>query len=181
MPKAKENDLVDSELIKGIKQSDKEAFRKLYYKYFDKLIRFAYYRTNSIETSRDLVQEIFFKVWQMREKLNPDKSIKSYLYKSLSNSIINHIKLASTKNISLEEVEFTNSTNNEKQLDTEIDLQNALKLLPEKLKTVYILSRVEGYKYEEIAVICAISIKAVEKRMSKAFEILRKYFNPPSR
>ena len=56
-------------------------------------------------------------------------------------------------------------------------MRTAIQKLPDKLKTVFILSRIEGYKYNEIAEICGISIKAVEKRMSKTFNILRKTLN----
>jgi RNA polymerase sigma-70 factor (ECF subfamily) len=55
-----------------------------------------------------------------------------------------------------------------------MDIQNALNKLPEKIRTVYILSRIEGYNYSEISNICEISTKAVEKRMSKAFRLLQK-------
>ncbi len=59
-------------------------------------------------------------------------------------------------------------------LENQIDLFSCIENLPEKLKTVFMLSRIEGFKYPEIAEICEISIKAVEKRMTKAFKILRK-------
>ena len=60
------------------------------------------------------------------------------------------------------------------QAENRIDLFTAIDNLPEKLKTVFMLSRIESFKYSEIAEICNISIKAVEKRMTKALKILRK-------
>jgi RNA polymerase sigma-70 factor (ECF subfamily) len=136
------------------------------------LVHYAWYRTNSIELSRDLVQEIFFNVWIKRNLLNPQKSIKAYLYKSLINSIIDHKKLSSFKNISLDKIK---NTADEISLENNIDIRNAVNKLPEKLKTVYILSRIEGYKYAEIAEICSISVKTVEKRMSNVlFRFLKK-------
>jgi RNA polymerase sigma-70 factor (ECF subfamily) len=163
----------DERLVEAIRKNDHDAFRELYYKYFEKLIRFAWYRLQSFETSRDLVQELFFRVWTAKERLNPKKSIKAYLYKSLNNLIINHCKLSSTRTSSLTSLD-ERKTRIEEEPDTVIDIQTAINRLPEKLKTVFILSRAEGYKYSEIAEICNISVKAVEKRMSKAFENLRK-------
>ena len=170
------NDPPDEALVKAIINNDHEAFKKLYYRYYSMLIRFAWYRLHSMEDSKELVQELFFRIWIKRENLDPYKSIKAYLYRSLNNLIINYSKLSSSKTASIEDIRIEKSLKQENDPDTNIDIQNAIQKLPEKLKAVYILSRVEGYKYNEIAEIYCISIKAVEKRMSKAFNILRKFF-----
>jgi len=174
MQSSKNNDTPDEELVKAIKEGDHNAFKILYYRYFPKLIRFAYYSLHSIEPARDLVQDLFFRVWTGRERLNPQKSIQAYLYKSLNNLIINHQKLSSSKTSSLTEIDERKIKADEEQENT-IDIRNAIERLPEKLKTVFILSRVEGYKYSEIAEICNISVKAVEKRMTKVFVLLKKF------
>jgi len=175
MQSSKNNDTADEELVEAIKENDHDAFKILYYRYFQKLIRFAYYRLRSIETARDLIQELFFKVWTGRQRLNPQKSIQAYLYKSLNNLVINYKKLSSSQTSSLTDLDERKIGTEEKQGNT-IDIQNAIERLPKKLKTVFILSRVEGYKYSEIAEICNISVKAVEKRMTKVFVLLRKEF-----
>lgn len=171
MPPLQTNVPEDSELTRLIKEGNEEAFKNLFCKYFKVLVRYAWYRTNSIELSRDLVQEIFFNVWIKRNLLNPQKSIKAYLYKSLINSIIDQKKLSSSKNISLDKIK---NTADEISLENNIDIRNAVNKLPEKLKAIYILSRIEGYKYSEIAEICSISVKTVEKRMSRVFDFLKK-------
>ncbi|MEJ2495120.1 MAG: sigma-70 family RNA polymerase sigma factor [Ignavibacteriaceae bacterium] len=175
MLSSKNNDTEDEELVEAIKENDHDAFKILYYRYFQKLIRFAYYRLRSIETARDLIQELFFRVWTGRERLNPQKSIQAYLYRSLNNLVINYRKLSSSQTSSLTDLDERKIRTEEEQENT-IDIQNAIERLPEKLKTVFILSRVEGYKYTEIAEICDISVKAVEKRMTKVFVLLRKEF-----
>lgn len=162
----------DEFLVQSIKENDTAAFKILYYKYYNQLFRYAYYRLYSTETASDLLQDLFTRVWKNRKLLNPNKSIKAYLYKSLTNLIINHSKLKSSQNISYNTMK-EDTTEHRLDIDTEIDIQNALNKLPEKLKTVFVLSRVEGFKYNEIAEVCSISIKAVEKRMSRAFYLLR--------
>ena len=166
----------DERLVNAIRQDDTEAFKGLFKTYYAPLIRFCWYRVHSMETSRDLVQETFFRVWIKRTSLNPQKSVKAYLYKTLTNLIINHLKLSSSKTTSFESIHHEDGINNEHIIELKLDLENALNKLPEKLKKVYMLSRLEGYKYTEIAKICDISIKAVEKRMSSAFTLLRKTF-----
>jgi len=177
MLKNKDSEPADEDLVEAIRNDDREAFKQLYYKYHKMLFRFALYRLHSSQTVSDLIQDIFLRLWLKRDRLNPSKSIKAYLYKSLSNSIINHSKLHSSQTTSLENIGDHKISNDESDPDLKMDVQNAVNQLPEKLRIVYLLSRMEGYKYYEIAEICEISIKAVEKRMSKAFEILRKILN----
>ena len=177
MLKIKESEPTDEKLIEAIRRDDREAFKQLYYKYYKMLFRFAMYRLHSSETASDLIQDIFLKLWIKRNKLNPSKSVKAYLYKSLNNSIINYSKLHSSQTGSFGDISNNKTLNDENDPDIKIDVKNAVNQLPEKLKIVYLLSRIEGYKYSEIAEICNISIKAVEKRMSRAFDILRKILN----
>ena len=172
------NDLSDEQIVKAIINTDHSAFKNLYYKYYPMLIRFAWYKLHTADTAKELVQELFFRIWINRHNLNPKKSIKAYLYKSLNNLIINHSKLSFSKTTSIEDIKNKNSiADAENKQELKIDIEREIGKLPEKIKTVYILSRVEGYKYDEIAEICNISIKAVEKRMSTALNILRKIFN----
>lgn len=167
----------DKELILQIRTGDKNAFKTLFIKYYRKLINFCLYRSVDLETAKDLVQEIFTKLWNSKSHLDPEKSIQAYLYKSITNQIINLAKHSSSKNISLDISIFAKSANNEQSIDDKIDIETSIEKLPEKLKTVFLLSRIEGFKYSEIAEICNISVKAVEKRMSKAFLLLRKDLN----
>ncbi len=163
----------DKELILEIRIGNKAAFKLLFKKYYRRLIDFCLYRTKDLELSKDLVQELFTKVWIIRAKLDPEKSIQAYLYKSLTNQIINHSKLSSSENVSLDISHFAKYANEEEPIENRIDIENAIERLPNKLKTVFLLSRIEGFIYSEIAEICDLSIKAVEKRMSKAFVLLR--------
>jgi RNA polymerase sigma-70 factor, ECF subfamily len=164
-------------LVNAIRQDDTEAFKELFKTYFASLIRFSWYRVHNMETSRDLVQDLFTRVWLKRHTLDPNKSIKAYLYKALNNLIINHINLSSSKTIPLDDIEGVWKHTDGNDFVIMIDIKKALEKLPPKLKTVFMLSRYDGYDYAEIAEICNISKKAVEKRMSRAFILLRKFFS----
>ncbi len=161
MDKIKKENLNDAELVSMIIKGDKESFRLLHLKYYDSLIRFAWFKIHCINTSRDLVQDLFLKIWINRKNLDPYKSIQSYLYKAMNNLIINHVKLHSTRNIPLSDV--YDKIANQENIETQIDIKKTLNNLPEKLQTVFKLSRYENNKYSEIAEICGISVKTVEK------------------
>ncbi len=178
MSEINNHDQSDVQLVTAIKHDDHNAFKLFYYKYFKLLIRFAWYRLYSMDVARDLVQETFYRVWIKRHGLNPDKSVKAYLYKTLTNLIINYRKLHSSSNVSIENDIEQNTLRTAEKIEFQLDIINSINRLPEKIKSVYILSRYDGFDYTEIAEICNISKKAVEKRMSKAFILLRKIFNP---
>jgi len=170
------NNKSDSELVIAIKSGDKNSFKEFYYRYYKLMIHFGFLHTHSMEVTRDLVQDLFFNIWKKRNGLDPEKSVKAYLYKSLNNLIINYLKHSSSKTYSYESIRDENKISSDRDQNFEMDIQNALNRMPEKLKKVFILSRMEGYKYTEISEICEISVKAVEKRMSKALVYLRENF-----
>lgn len=165
----------DSELINAISNDSREAYRILFNRYYKQLIHFALLHTNSIDISRDLVQDAFYKVWLVRTKLDSDKSIKAYLYRITNNSIINFYRSWNFRNFSIRESQSDYLQEKDAQTELKLDIRTAINKLPVKLKSVIILSKFEGYKYDEIAGICQISVKAVEKRISKAFSLLKKY------
>jgi len=167
----------DKELVQKIKKSSESAFKLLFTKYYGSLVKFCFYRIRNLDVSKDLVQEIFTNLWLSRDRLDPEKSIKAYLYKSATNQIINFSKHSSSKNLSFDESIFTKGNSNNSNLENQIDIFSSIEKLPEILKTTFMLSRVEGFKYSEIAEICEISVKAVEKRMTKAFKILHKFLS----
>lgn len=168
----------DKDLVFRIVKDDANSFKLLYYRYYEQLINFAYYRVQSTEQSSDLVQEIFTKIWAKRKSLNKSKSVKSLLYKSLNNLIIDYYKSAyAKKNESLNNGTHDNLSDSSIDIEQQIDIKTAISKLPEKSQIVYTLSRYDGYSYSEIAEICEISVKAVEKRMSKSFSLLRKYLS----
>ncbi len=170
------NEQSDEQLLISVIEGDHSAFKILFYKYYKPLVHYALIRIHSLETSRDLVQELFYRVWLNRKNLDAGKSIKAYLYKSLTNQIINQVNLSSSRARGLDDMEEGKQLSKVNEIEFKLDFKTALERLPEKIKSVYILSRLEGYKYAEIAEICSISVKAVEKRMSRAFTLLKKTF-----
>jgi len=168
------DDLEDEQLAKRITDSDVKAFRTLYFRYYPSLYRFVRLRTHSPEVSEDILQDVFTRLWETRKKLNPRRSIRAYLFRIAYNKIVDaYRKKAIRKTDTVNDIE-ANSPKSGENPELSLQVQQAVQKLPEKLAVVFMLSRYEGFKYAEIAQACGISVKAVEKRLCKALNILRR-------
>ena len=162
----------DSHLARQIRDSDQDAFKILFLRYYEPLYCFLCQKLRSSEQAKDFIQEVFTRVWQTRERLDPKQSIKAYLYRIAHNLAIDYFrKRASHKQYQMEEYHQIKHQNG--FLDTELSVRAAVNNLPEKLRTVFVLSRHQSLTYNEIAEACQISVKTVESRMSQALRLLR--------
>ena len=163
----------DEDLAGAIKDSNLDAFRVLYYRYYDRLYHYVWARTSRAELAQDIVQEIFTRLWQNRKRYTIRKSLKAYIYRMANNLIIDLHRKKKHESDYLSECDLKQTLARNNHIDLSIDVESAINKLPEKLRTVFILSRFEDLKYTEIARVCRISIKAVESRIGRALRILR--------
>ncbi|MFO7892065.1 MAG: sigma-70 family RNA polymerase sigma factor [bacterium] len=175
MQKKHTKKMSEQQLAEAIKSSDSAAFKLLYHKYYEPLYRYIFYRLHSKELTKDLLQDVFTRLWLNRKKFDSSKSLKAYIYSITSNLVIDYYRKRSSRikyrNESFRIKVFTADDSPEEK----ISIQNAVSKLKDKVKDVFILNRYEGFTYKEIADIQDISVKTVEKRMSKALQSLRDY------
>ncbi|CAM2006512.1 RNA polymerase sigma-70 factor [Acanthopleuribacter pedis] len=164
----------DKELTAAVKTGDSEAFQQLYFRYAEPLFGFLWRRLSQRELAEDLVQELFAKVWRNRANLDPNQSIKAYLYQAANNLMIDHLR---RKNPDLGAVEVMPEHStvevDETRFEKRDQIQKALADLPDAQRNVFLLSRFEGLKYGEIAAVMNISVKTVETHMNRALKKLR--------
>jgi RNA polymerase sigma-70 factor (ECF subfamily) len=168
----------EKHLFDQIKAGNKEAFDTVFRMYYRDLCRFAMFMNCSSEDAEELVQDMFFRLWQNRNQINVLSSSKSYLYTSVKNSMINKHKHEKVKQIYAADYRYTNR---EESDDSDIDenrekiknIESAIAELPEKRREIFVKSKVEGKKYKEIADELQISVKTVENQMGEALKFLR--------
>jgi RNA polymerase sigma-70 factor (family 1) len=151
-------------------------FIKVFDTHYEYIRNYIYYLSGDIGIAEDLAQDVFMKVWERREGIN-EETIKPLLYKIARNLYFNLYKRNTL------DLKFMNSALRENENESpeylmeikEFDerLQLALSELPEHCRTIFLMSRMDDLKYHEIAERFDISVKAVEKQISKALKLLR--------
>ncbi|MDX1462156.1 MAG: RNA polymerase sigma factor [Marinirhabdus sp.] len=156
---------------------DERIFDTIYRDHAESIRNFIYFKCRDKDKAADVVQDAFIKLWQNCKKIPPSKA-RSFLYTVANNVFLNtvaHHKVVlkyvenhqprvekHSPQFLLEEKEYGEK------------LERAINNLTEVQRTAFLLSRVEGKKYREIAEILNISEKATSKRIHDALEALRK-------
>lgn len=156
---------------------DENHFRDFYLKQVQSASNFAYYKCGDGEAALDLVQDAFTKIWENCSKIDFNKA-KTYLFTSITNLFLNTIK---HQKVVLQYAKDapnldTNNQSPEYLLEEEEfrqKLTRAIASLSETQREVFLLNRIDGKKYREIADLLGVSQKTVEKRMSAALQILK--------
>ena len=165
-------------LVAALKQSDRSAVDAIFLKYHALLCRVAFRILGDVEESKDVVQEVFIKLWQNRVELNIQFSLEAYLRRAVINTALN--RLESKRRVSTDSLDVTGLAQHEPvvhqqteyaELSAQVD--RAVNNLPPRTKAVFTLIRFEEMSYKEVADALEISTKAVEKEMMKALRLLR--------
>lgn len=132
-----------------------------------------------MDSSKEIVHDVFVRLWENRAEFDFDKPAKSYLFTSVYNRSLNHIrdqkKFTSSDDSLIEETISDEGEyhDNLELAELETKIKKSLDKLPGKCKEVFQMSRFEGKKYAEIAAELNISVKTVEAHMSKALKLLK--------
>lgn len=175
-------------LFRSLADGDENAFGKLYKLYFPRLYSFALKIIQDSALAKDVVQNVFISLWESRNTFRYDHP-EAFLYKMVRNASLNyirHVKVVDNLKIKAkaqflgEELYHIDMVGNQPYVLIEKELQEkvveVMDILPEKCKAVFLLSRIDGLKNHEIADQLGISIKTVEKHISKALSIFREKF-----
>jgi RNA polymerase sigma-70 factor (family 1) len=171
-------------LINRLRKGEEAAYEMLFKEYYKVLTIFANKYIKDIETSKELVQELFVHLYERRETLDINSSLKSYLFRSVHNRCINFINAQKIRDKYAEHVNYTNNIA-QNSLEEEVnlsELENALYKaiaeLPPKCQAIFKLNRFEGLSNVEIADKLTLSKRTVETQISKALKILRLKLEP---
>lgn len=156
---------------------EESFFSEFYIKNIQSATNFAYYKSGDADAALDLVQEAFAKIWENCSQIDFSK-VKTYLFTTINNLFLNTIKHQKVVMAFAKETPYLDRTNQSPEYLLEEEefkhkLKNAIASLSEAQREVFLMNRIDGKKYREIADLLGISQKAVEKRMSGALKILK--------
>ena len=170
----------DDQFLEAFTKGDINQFEIMYKQYFKPLHCYAYTIIKDEMGAEEIVQNLFLKLWEKKEQIEIQTSLKAYLYKAVYFDSLNYLKHEKVKSNYQTHTQYVmknnqanNATNQLYHRNLEERLRNAMNELPEQCRTVFQLSRFEELKYREIAERLKISEKTVEHHMGKALKSLR--------
>jgi RNA polymerase sigma-70 factor (family 1) len=170
----------EAEIIRRIREGDKGQFESLFRSSYVSLVRYAMKIIRDHDSAEEIVQELFFRLWQDKEKLKIESSLNGYLFRSVHNRCLHYIDHARVIDRHAEEVSHNQpeSAENPSEILLHKELQEriagVLEKLPERCGKIFCMSRFEGLKYTEIAEKLAVSVKTVESNMGRALKEFRR-------
>ena len=175
-----EDKILVEKLIKG----DEHAFEELYYRYHGDLYRYAWKFLRCDDDAKEIVHDVYFKIWEKRETLNSDLSIKYFLIKICKNMVLNLMLREARVNAYKQEIlasskgHFENETENAViYADFEKFAHAAIAHLPAQRQAVYNMCKMEGMSYEEAAEAFGVSKGTVRDHMLKATRSIKKFLS----
>lgn len=172
-------ELNEPALIGQLAQRDEAAFEQVFKAYFKRLHAYAFSIVQDDAAAEEMVQNVFFKLWERTESLQITGALGAYLYRAVNNESLNYIKHRKVRTAHSLYVAYSQPAQTEpasgqvhlKELEGQ--LRAAINDLPEQCRTIFQLSRFESLRYREIADRLGLSVKTVEAQMGKALKLLR--------
>ena len=174
----------DGHVIEQLKNGEKAAFKQVYRDYYGMLFNLGVQYLCDEDEAREVVQNAYLKLWEVRTQINDNSNIRNYLFTLVKNSSLNQLKrrqliLNHNENIRRKELEYQFEALHRlsydymefEELKEKIDV--VVDKLPSHCKNVFCMSRYDGLRNSEIASQLNISEKTVEAHITKALKILR--------
>ena len=170
----------NTELLKLLKSGDMKAFDIIYKKYSRRLYGFVFRYLKQEADTEEIVQEVFIKIWQSRDKINIYSSFESFLFTIAHNATVNLLKKRATEQKYVEHVKSLQHIDEDYELTDEIQykelkhkFQNLLNELSPRQNEIFQLSREEGLSHKEIAEKLGISVNTVKNHLVTTLSFLK--------
>lgn len=173
----------EKEMLLLASGGDRMAFSKLYTQYLDHLYKYIFLFTKSAVTTEEIIQEVFIRIWESRERLAEVSSFRSYLFRAARNKAVDY-----TRRRQAEERVLTGYLSEKKEIpDTPQDaldykayyhlVQEAIDQLPPRRQMIFRMNTEKGLSHDEIARELDISKSAVKNQLYEAYDFVRGYLS----
>lgn len=178
--------MTEQDFFAGINKSDISVFEWLYSEYYVALMIYARNFVRDEKASEEIVQDIFLKLWESREKIEIIGSLRCYLFAAVKNHCLDYLKHKQivhryneqyTKQLRNAEYFylFTQESGESAMIANELEthIREAIGSLPEQCRKIFLMNRFENLKYHEISEKLGVTVNTVQKQISIALEKLR--------
>lgn len=172
----------DKQIVAGVMLGDKKVYEQLYNRYYVYLCHIAEHITRDIADSEEIVSDVFLKLWNQREKIQINTSLRSYLVRAVQNTAINYLEKNNSKykTTSLDSVKYSLILWDDDyplghlyEQEVTLILERNINALPENCREIFKLSRNLDLSYQEIADKLGISVNTVKTQIKIAIARLR--------
>jgi RNA polymerase sigma-70 factor (ECF subfamily) len=171
----RKNDFRD--LALRIRMGDHEAFRRFFEAVHQEVFRFLTGKSIREETAEDIIQQAFIWIWEHRLEIDPEKSLRAFLFRIAYTRFLNHVR--DSKKMDNETI-LDGIESNEGESDREIinqelkkAIDKAIATMPEKRRLVFEFCYLQEMSYKEAAEVLETSVKTIENHMGLALKQLR--------
>ncbi len=173
--------ITDYELVKLLNENCEKSFKIVFDRYIEAVTKYSYSICNNSDMAKDTAQDVFAKIWEKRTSLDPDKSLKFFLFVLARNTIISNFRKLNSYKKYKNYFEYSRS-GEDQSLEQQVNanelskiIKQAIDSLPTKRKIVFQLSRNERLTYQEISKQLGISPRTVEVHIALALKNIREY------
>ncbi|MBL1407506.1 RNA polymerase sigma factor [Sphingobacterium faecale] len=172
----------EKDLLLRLRGGDHRAFEILYHQHSRLLLAKLDRKFVYTEDADDLLQELFVKIWERRQQIDPDQPFAGYLYRIAQRMVTDHYRKVALTNIVWSEVkrgasEFVEFTDQQVEgRETQKLIEQAINILPPQQQKAFNLCKIEGRSYKEAAEIMSISPETVHAHLVKANQSVKAYF-----
>jgi RNA polymerase sigma-70 factor (family 1) len=178
LPQSRSNSEDHTPLFHRLAQGDDEAFSHLFHLYAPRLISFMRRITRDEEVARELLQDVFVTIWEKRSYLDKIENPSAWLHRVAANACLMHLRSAGFRKRALAQMQHPVVSAGQDPAailegrDMATRVETLVQLLPEKRRTIYLLSRTQGLSHAEIAQRLDISVQTVKNQMVLALRTL---------
>ena len=167
----------------AIRASDTEAYEVLFKAEYENVRFFIQHYIHDTAEAEDLAQETFASLWTNRDRIDPARNIRSFLFTIARNRALNHLTMLRTRmtdplekntvNLSIESLSSEHMISRIDALDMKRIIDLVYEKMPELTRKIFVMNRDENMTYEEIAESTGLTVKKVEYNMVKALKQFR--------
>ena len=169
----------EGQLVEELRNGSHVAFRQLFDCYKGRIYAFLFSLLRSHDEAEELLQNVFVKLWEARERLDKSLSLNAYIYKIAKNDALNYMRQKAYR-IALEREFLTKNSNADEDLELSLigkDLEKYVNSLiddiPSRRREIFLLKYRQKMSYKEIAMQLGISENTVDTQLRKALGFLR--------